>query len=74
MTISQKIRARLVIRKVAKQQGISTHQCRENITAAINDAWATTDPQTKQHQIDLVGDTHIPSPEEIIFLISSKIT
>jgi hypothetical protein len=73
MTIIQKLRARTVIHRVAKQQGISTAQCRADMAAAITEAWRTADPQTKNRQIQLVGDSHIPSPEEIILLISQKV-
>lgn len=45
----------------------------EEIRAAIDLAWATTDPKAKQRQIELVGDSHVPTPEELIFLISAKI-
>lgn len=69
----QKIRALLVIRQVAKQQGISTAQCRANIAAAIDEAWATRDPETRQKQIELVGDSHKPTPEEFLLLVSQKL-
>ena len=74
MTIIQKHRAKRIIARVARQQGISTAQCRAEITAAINAAWATTDPQIKDRQIRLVGDYHTPSPEEIILAISKETT
>lgn len=74
MTIIQKLHARNTIAKVAKQQGISTSQCRADIATCIAEAWATSDPEVKQCQIQLVGDSHIPSPEEFILLISQKIT
>lgn len=45
----------------------------QEMQAAIREAWATTDPQVKKNQIELVGDTHIPTPEELIRLISAKI-
>lgn len=70
----RKLRARAVIRKVARQQGISTAQCRADMAAAIAEAWRTADPQAKNRQIQLVGDSHIPSPEELIILVSSKLT
>lgn len=74
MTITQKLQARAVIHRIASQQGISTTQCRADMIEAIRIAWATTDPQTKDRQIQLVGDSHIPSPEELILLISSKLS
>lgn len=74
MTIIQKIRARRVIAKVAKQQGISTAQCRADMAEAIRSAWATTDPQAKNRQIQLVGEGRVPTPEELIFLISKENT
>jgi hypothetical protein len=40
---------------------------------AIIAAWSTTDPVARQRQVELVGDSHIPSPEELIFLISQNI-
>ena len=69
----RKLRARAVIRKVARQQGISTTQCRAEMAAAITEAWRTADPQARDYQIQLVGDSHIPSPEEFILLISQKV-
>lgn len=45
----------------------------EEIQAAIDNAWETSDPETKQRQVELVGDSHKPTPEELIFLISAKI-
>ena len=74
MTIIQKLRASLVIRQVAKQQGISTAQCRAEIQEAITAAWATSDPEAKLTQIRLVGDSHIPSPEELFLLIYQQIS
>jgi hypothetical protein len=74
MTIIQKLRIRNVIARVARQQGISTSQCRAAIRDIIDQTWATTDPAVKDRQIHLVGDSHIPSPEELILLISQKIS
>jgi hypothetical protein len=74
MTIIQKLRARRIIAKVARQQGISTAQCRAEIMAAITAAWTTSDSQAKDRQIRLVGDYHTPSPEELILLISKETT
>lgn len=45
----------------------------EEIQVAIDFAWATTDPETKQRQLELVGDSHKPTPEELVFLISQKV-
>lgn len=45
----------------------------QEIQKAIDQAWATADPATKQRQIELVGDSHIPTPDELIALISSKV-
>ena len=73
MTIIQKLRARNIIARVAKQQGISTAECRDKMAAAITEAWRTTDPVIRQHQIQLVGEERIPTPEEFVFLISSKL-
>lgn len=69
----KKLRAWMVIRKVAKQQGISTSQCKADMMAAITEAWATADPQAKDRQIQLVGEDRIPTPEEFIVLISSTL-
>lgn len=74
MTIIQKLRAQLVIRQVARQQGISTAQCRAEMAAAIEEAWSTSNPEAKLTQIRLVGDSHIPDPEELIFLIYQNIS
>jgi hypothetical protein len=73
MTIIQKLHARSIIARIAKQQGTSTDQCRSDMAASITEAWVTSDPETKQRQIQLVGDSHIPSPEELILLISQKL-
>lgn len=74
MTIIQRIRARRVIAKVAKQFGISTTQCRADMTEAIRAAWSTTDPEAKNRQIQLVGEGRVPTPEELIYLISKEYT
>ena len=74
MTIVQKLHARNVIARVARQQGISTSQCRTAIQELINQTWATSDPEAKQRQIRLVGDSRIPSPEELILLIYQEIS
>ena len=74
MTIIQKLHAQTIIARVARQQGISTSQCRASIQELISQTWATSDPEAKYRQIQLVGDSHIPSPEELILLISQKIS
>lgn len=74
MTKIQKMYARNVISRIARQQGISTDQCRAAIQEVITTAWATTDPEVKDRQIRLVGEGRIPSPEEFILLISKEIT
>jgi hypothetical protein len=70
MTIIQKLHARNVIARVARQQGISTSQCRSEMAATISEAWGTTDPAVKDRQIRLVGEERIPTPEEFIVLVS----
>ena len=45
----------------------------EEIQAAIDLAWATEDPAVRQSQVNLVGDSHKPTPEELVLLISAKI-
>ena len=74
MTIAQKIHARLVIRQVAKQHGVSTDQCRADIQAAIDAAWASADPVIKDRQIQLVGEGRVPTPEELIYVICKEST
>lgn len=74
MTIIQKLRARQIITRVARRHGISTEQCRADIQAVIDAAWATTDPEVKFQQIRLVGEGRVPTPEEFIFLISKETT
>lgn len=74
MTKIQKLYARTIISRIAKQQGISTAECRAAIQEVISTAWATSDPEVKDRQIRLVGDSTMPSPEEIIILISKEIT
>lgn len=68
MTIIQKLHAWSIIAKVAKQQGISTAQCRSDMAACIAEAWATSDPTIRQRQVELVGEERIPTPEEFIVL------
>jgi membrane peptidoglycan carboxypeptidase len=70
VTIIRKLRAQLVIRQVAQQQGISTAQCRAAMAEAIRDAWDTGDPVIRQRQIELVGEGRVPTPEEFIVLVS----
>ena len=74
MTILQKLHARAVIHRVDKQQGISVKQCRADMIEAIRAAWTTADPKAKDRQIQLVGEGRIPTPEELIFLISKEYT
>lgn len=45
----------------------------EEIQAAIELAWATTDSETRQRQTELVGDTHTPTPEELIRIVAQKV-
>jgi hypothetical protein len=58
MTIIQRIYALSIIARVAKQQGISTSQCRAAIQEAID-------------QIRPVGEERTPTPEEFILLVST---
>jgi hypothetical protein len=74
MTIIQNIQARRIIAEVAKQQGISVSECRSEMIEAIRAAWATTDPVTKDRQIQLVGEERVPTPEEFIYIIFEKTT
>ena len=73
MTFIQKTHSRNVIRKVAKQHGISTAQCRAEMAACIAEAWATSDPEIKRRHIQLVGEERVPTPEEFLHLISQKL-
>ena len=74
MTIIQKLQARRIIARVARLHGVSTGECRAAIQGAITEAWATSDPEIKQRQFDLIGEERIPTPEEIILVISQKIS
>ena len=74
MTITQKLRARKIIARIAKQHGISADQCHSEMLEAIRTAWNTTDPQVKDRQIRLVGEGRIPTPEELISVIAKEIT
>lgn len=73
MNLMQKFQNLLVIRQVAEQQGITYDQCYTEISTAIDEAWATTDPEVKRRQIELTGSTRKPTPEEFILLISEKL-
>lgn len=68
MTIIQKLQARRIIARVARQQGISVAHCRSEMATCIVEAWRTTDPAIRQRQIQLVGEERIPTPEEFIVL------
>jgi hypothetical protein len=37
---------------------------------AICAAWATTDSEAKQRQIELIGEDRVPTPEELIVFAS----
>ena len=67
MTIIQKIRARQIIARVAKQHGISVSECRSEMIEAIRAA----DPEALTR---LVGEGRVPTPEEFIFIISKETT
>lgn len=71
MTINQFIRARKIIARVAQQNGISTAQCRADMSEAIRAAWSVADPVMKDRQLRLVGEGRVPTPEEFIILISN---
>lgn len=73
MTIIQKLHATLVIRQVAHQQGISTSQCRAAIQELIDQTWATSDPEAKYRQIELVGEGRVPTPEEFIVFVARQL-
>lgn len=73
MNIFEKIKSVEAIKQTANQQRITYQQCYSEITAAIDEAWATTDPEAKRRQIELVGGTHKPTPEEFISLINKKL-
>lgn len=73
MTIIQKLQARNIIARVARQQGISTDHCRADMQEAITAAWATSDPEAKHLQIQLVGKERIPTPEEFITLVARQL-
>lgn len=66
MTIIQKLHAQNVIAKVAKQNGISTTQCRAAMAEAIQEAWNTGNPAIRR----LAGEGRVPTPEEFIVLAS----
>jgi hypothetical protein len=71
MTIIQKLRAKRVIAIVAKRRGISANECRDAMVEAIAAAWTTSDPVIKDRQIHLIGEGRVPSPEEVISILSS---
>lgn len=73
MTVFERIQSQQAIQRAADQQGITYEQCYSDISAAIDEAWATTDPAAKLRQNQLVGDSHKPTPEEFISLISEKL-
>lgn len=73
MTVLEKIKSRQAIKQTADRQGITYQQCYSEIAAAIDEAWATTDPIARQRQNELVGGTHKPTPEEFISLINRKL-
>lgn len=73
MTVWERIKSVDAIRRAAAQQGITYQQCYSSIAASIDDAWATGDPEAKRKQIELMGSSRKPTPEEFIMLISKKL-
>lgn len=73
MTIIQKLHAQTIIARVARQQGISTSQCRAAIQDLIDQTWATSDSEAKYRQIELVGEWRVPTPEEFIVLVACQL-
>ncbi len=63
-----------IISKIARKHGITPEECRTAMQQAINLAWATGDPKTKQHQIEMAGEGSPPTPEELIETIATRIS
>ena len=69
------MRMKKIIRQIAKERGVTAKEVREEMQKAITEAW--TDPQNDgitaayQRQVPCKGE--IPTPEELIYYVASKI-
>ena len=72
MKLSDKLRAKSVIRRVAAGQGLTTGEVRRDMQAALDEAWATADPAAQQRQRELFPDGK-PSLEQFIATLAGEL-
>ena len=72
---SKKRRTRRAIRGAAEQAGISEQKCREEMQAALDDAWARSaaDPAVKSAWSKYFPDGEKPSLEDFIERIAAEV-
>lgn len=72
MKIFDTMRAKRAIRGTAQQFGVSRQQCRADMQAAIDEAWATADPaaQAEQQHLFPAGK---PTVEEFLAVLGKQL-
>ncbi len=66
---------RKIYRKIAKENGVSVKEVRQEMQAAIKEAYTTprnNNPITKAYQNQVPRQDEIPTPEELIYYLSSQ--
>lgn len=72
MKIRNTMKAKKAILFSSINSGISYADCRKEMAAAIDEAWATTDPAAKARQDQLFPGGK-PTPEQFIVTLGSRI-
>lgn len=66
---------RKIYRKIAKENGVSAKEVRQEMQAAIKEAYTAprnNNPITKACQNQVPRQNEIPTPEELIYYLSSQ--
>lgn len=72
MNIFDKRKGAKIIKKVARQHGVSESHVRAEMQRALDEAWESDNPITKQRQRELFPDGK-PSVEEFILTVARQI-
>lgn len=72
MSVSDTIKAKLVIRVVAAKEGVSVAEVRRKMQEALDEAWATADPAAQQRQRELFPDGK-PSLEKFLLTLAGEL-
>lgn len=72
MRINDWIRARRAIRRTARLAGVTPAQCRRDMAAAIEAAWASQDPDARETQIQRFPAGK-PTVEQFILTLSREL-